>query len=43
MGQRLVVTVNQYGKDIAKIYYHWSAYSLSALQEAREIINVLYD
>lgn len=43
MGQRLVVTVNQYGKDIVKIYYHWSAYSLSALQEAREIINVLYD
>ena len=43
MGQRLVVTVNQYGEDIAKIYYHWSAYSLSALQEARDIINVLYD
>lgn len=43
MGQRLVVTVNKNGKDIAKIYYHWSAYSLSALQEARDIINVLYD
>lgn len=43
MGQRLVVTVNQYGKDIAKIYYHWSAYSISALQEARKIINALYD
>lgn len=43
MGQRLVVTVNQYGEDIAKIYYHWSAYSVSALREAREIINVLYD
>ena len=43
MGQRLVVTVSNYGEDIAKIYYHWSAYSLSALQEVRDIINVLYD
>lgn len=43
MGQRLVITINQYGEDIAKLYYHWSAYSLSALQEARDIINVLYD
>lgn len=43
MGQRLVITINQYGEDIAKLYYHWSAYSLSALQEARDVINVLYD
>lgn len=43
MGQRLVITVNEFGKDIVKIYYHWSAYSVSALCEAREIINVLYD
>ena len=43
MGQRLVVTINQHGEDIAKIYYHWSAYSLSALHEVRDIINVLYD
>ena len=43
MGQRLVITVNQYGEDIAKIYYHWSAYSISALQETRDVINVLYD
>ena len=43
MGQRLIITVNKGGKDIAKIYYHWSAYSISALQETRDIINVLYD
>lgn len=43
MGQRLVVTVSNYGEEIAKIYYHWSAYSISALCEARDIINVLYD
>ena len=43
MGQRLVVTIRQDQKDIAKIYYHWSAYSVSALEEARDIINYLYD
>ena len=31
MGQRLVVTVNDNGKDICKMYFHWSAYSMSAL------------
>ena len=43
MGQRLVVTVTNCGENIAKIYYHWSAYSLSALEEAKDIINALYD
>ena len=43
MGQRLVVTIQKNNQDIAKIYYHWSAYSISALEETREIINVLYD
>ena len=43
MGQRLVITVNKNGEDIAKLYYHWSAYSVSALLETRDIINVLYD
>lgn len=38
MGQRLVATVHVNGRDIAKIYYHWSAYSQSALVEARDII-----
>ena len=43
MGQRLVVTVNIKGEDIAKLYYHWSAYSISALAQTREIVNCLLD
>lgn len=39
MGQRLVVTIHAFNEDIAKIYYHWSAYSISALMKARDIIN----
>lgn len=41
MGQRLVVSVQSGGKDIARIYYHWSAYTRSALNEAREIIECI--
>jgi len=41
MGQRLVITVKNNAEDIAKIYYHWSAYSLSALQETREVLDCL--
>lgn len=43
MGQRLVITVMKNGEDIAKIYYHWSAYSISALAEAKDVINCLTD
>ena len=39
MGQRLVITIHAFNEDIAKIYYHWSAYTTSALQEAKDIIN----
>lgn len=39
MGQRLVITVHAFDEDIATIYYHWSAYTTSALQEAKDIIN----
>ncbi len=39
MGQRLVITVHAFDEDIATIYYHWSAYTTSALQEARDIID----
>lgn len=38
MGQRLVITIHAFNEDIAKIYYHWSAYSVSALNEAKDII-----
>ena len=43
MGQRLVVTVKRNEKEIAKIYYHWSAYTYSALYETRNIINCIYN
>lgn len=43
MGQRLVITVKNNGKDLAKIYYHWSSYTLSALMEAREVVNCIYN
>lgn len=43
MGQRLVITVRGFGKDLAKIYYHWSAYSISALREAKELIDCICD
>lgn len=39
MGQRLVVTVRQNQENIARIYYHWSAYTLSALTEANMLIS----
>lgn len=38
MGQRLVITVHAFDEDIAKIYYHWSAYTTSALDEAQKIL-----
>ena len=41
MGQRLVITVKNNEENIAKIYYHWSAYSLSALEETREVLDCL--
>lgn len=43
MGQRLVVSVKNHGKDLAKIYYHWSAYTVSALMEARNVVNCIYN
>ena len=38
MGQRLVVTVRSTGEDICKIYYHWSAYTISALMEVKDMM-----
>lgn len=35
MGQRLVVTVKSTGEDLCKMYFHWSAYTISALMEVR--------
>lgn len=39
MGQRLVINIIKDNKRIANIYYHWSAYSISALEEARRLID----
>ena len=43
MGQRLVVTIEDNHKQLAKIYYHWSAYTVSALYETKKIINCIYN
>lgn len=43
MGQRLVVTINNEGRAIAAIYYHWSAYTTSALAETQRIIHCIYN
>ena len=43
MGQRLVITVCKDGKDIAAIYYHWSAYTSSALWETQQLLDYLLD
>lgn len=38
MGQRLVVTVKSAGEDLCKMYFHWSAYTISALMEVRDMM-----
>ena len=43
MGQRLVVTIKNNEKDLAKIYYHWSAYTVSALLEAKKLVDCIYN
>ena len=37
MGQRLVVTIHAFGKDIATIYYHWGAYTDCSLEIAKNL------
>lgn len=43
MGQRLVITVRNNGEDLAKIYYHWSAYTVSALWQASKLAKCIYN
>lgn len=38
MGQRLIVTVRSIGEDICKMYFHWSAFTISALAEVRDMM-----
>ena len=39
MGQRLVINIIEDNERIANIYYHWSAYTISALYEAKRLID----
>lgn len=44
MGQRLVISVKRNfedKKDLCKIYYHWSGYSSSSLERAKDIIDFM--
>ena len=41
MGQRLIITVKKNDADLCKIYYHWSAYTESAVEQAKELIEYL--
>ena len=43
MGQRLVVTIRSNEEDLAKIYYHWGAYTEPALMHARDILDCIYN
>jgi len=43
MGQRLVVTIEKECKALCNIYYHWSAYTVSALYETRDILKCIYN
>lgn len=43
MGQRLVVTVEAMGRDIAKLYFHWSGYTADSLYVTRDIIHCIYN
>lgn len=43
MGQRLNIEIWNNGKVLANAYYHWSAYSKSAVELARDIIYFIPD
>ena len=43
MGQRLICTINKGERELAKIYFHWSAYTYSALYETKKVIDCIYN
>lgn len=43
MGQRLVISVETKGEPIAKLYFHWSAYTSSALYETQDVVHCIYN
>lgn len=43
MGQRLVVEVRGFGETICTVYYHWDAYAMSTLEDAKQYIELGLD
>ena len=43
MGQRLVVTIERNDNTLAKLYFHWSAYTGDALYVTRDIVHCIYN
>lgn len=43
MGQRLVVSIQNNGKELATVYYHWSAYTVSALWETSKLVRCIFN
>lgn len=43
MGQRLVVSIQNNGKELATVYYHWSAYTVSALWEVGKLVKRIFN
>jgi hypothetical protein len=43
MGQRLVVSIQNNGKELATVYYHWSAYTVSALWEVSKLVKCIFN
>lgn len=43
MGQRLNLSINKNGKVLANCYYHWSGYTNSAMEKARQALSFLED
>lgn len=43
MGQRLVVSVQNNGNELATVYYHWSAYTVSALWEVSKLVKCIFN
>lgn len=41
MGQRLVINIQKDSEYIAALYFHWSAHSVSALNETKEVLGCL--
>lgn len=43
MGQRLVVSIQNNGKELATVYYHWGAYTVSALWETSKLARCIFN